>query len=90
MHATSSGRSTAQVRSRKPASLVTDLTRAVVAAVKAILRNADKTVFPAILLVIVALFLVVQDRIDRSDPKLALAPLFPDPDLDFPPPSSID
>lgn len=31
-------------------------------------------------------FLAVQDRIDRNDPKLALAPLFGEPDLAFEPP----
>jgi hypothetical protein len=28
-------------------------------------------------------FLAVQDRIDRNDPKLALAPRFAEPDLPF-------
>ncbi len=37
-------------------------------------------------LLLVLAFLVVQDRIDRRDPKLALAPVYPDPDLPFLPP----
>ena len=36
---------------------------------------AGKTAFPAALLVMVVIFLGVQDRIDRRDPKLALAPV---------------
>jgi hypothetical protein len=28
---------------------------------------------------------MIQDRIDRSDPKLALAPVYPEPDLGFSP-----
>ena len=43
---------------------------------------AGKTAFPAVLLVIVAMFLAVQDRIDKKDPKLALAPIRSEP-LDF-------
>ena len=43
---------------------------------------AGKTAFPAALLLIVVLFLAIQDRIDRKDPKLALAPLGSEP-LDF-------
>ena len=31
-------------------------------------------------------FVVAQDRIDRRDPKLRLAPVFADPDLEFLPP----
>jgi hypothetical protein len=36
-----------------------------------------------VLYLIVVLFLVIQDRIDRNDPKLALAPVFGEPDLPF-------
>ena len=31
------------------------------------------------------LFLLIQDRIDRQDPKLALAPIYPDREIDFGP-----
>ena len=55
------------------------------AAFKAAIRNADKTVFPIALLLIVVAFLAVQNRIDSNDPKLALAPVFADPDIDFQP-----
>jgi hypothetical protein len=56
------------------------------AAAKVIVANADKSVFPSSLLLVVGLFLLVQKRIDRGDPKLALAPAFADPDLEFRPP----
>jgi fibronectin type 3 domain-containing protein len=36
-----------------------------------------------LLYLIVILFLAIQDRIDRNDPKLALAPVFGEPDLPF-------
>lgn len=50
--------------------------------------TVKKSAFPFLLLVIVVLFLLVQDRIDRRDPKLALAAVYRDPDLDFRPPPS--
>jgi predicted phage tail protein len=66
-------------------------TRAIGDAVKAIAKNPDKSVFPLSLLLLVLAFLAIQNRIDRSDPKLALAPTFADPDLEFrPPPGDID
>jgi hypothetical protein len=34
--------------------------------------------FPLILAIVVALFVAIQNRLDRNDPKLALAPLTPD------------
>ena len=43
----------------------------------------EKSAFPGGLLVLAGLFLLVQDSIDRKDPKLALAPVYPDPDLRF-------
>ncbi|MDX6244607.1 MAG: hypothetical protein QOE76_2330 [Frankiales bacterium] len=46
----------------------------------ALIRNA---VFPLWLLLLVLLFLLVQDRIDRRDPKLALAPTYGDPLFPF-------
>ncbi len=39
----------------------------------------------AALLVVAMVFFAVQDRIDRNDPKLVLAPVYADPDLDFAP-----
>ena len=41
------------------------------------------TGFPLLMLLLAALFLVVQDRIDRREPKLALAPVHAEPDLPF-------
>jgi hypothetical protein len=52
----------------------------------AVAANADKAAFPFVLLVMVALFLAVQNRIDRRDPKLALAPVRADEELEFSPP----
>jgi hypothetical protein len=39
--------------------------------------------FPVALIVVLVLFLLLQDRFDRKDPKLALAPIYPEPDLPF-------
>ena len=44
---------------------------------------ATRSAFPIALLLLVALFLAVQNRIDRRDPKLALAPVGVEPDLEF-------
>ena len=49
-------------------------------------RNADKSVFPGLLIAMVLSFFGIQNRIDRNDPKLGLAPVFADPDLEFGPP----
>jgi hypothetical protein len=47
-----------------------------VATVTAVLAGAVETAaFPLLLLLVVILFLIIQDRIDRRDPKLALAPI---------------
>ena len=59
-------------------------------AVKAIIGNPDKSVFPFSLLLLVAGFLGIQNRLDRGDPKLALAPTFADPALEFRPPPGDD
>ncbi|MEV4637397.1 hypothetical protein AB0J80_08605 [Actinoplanes sp. NPDC049548] len=40
--------------------------------------------FPLLLLLAVFLFLLLQDRVDRKDPKIAHAPLYGDPDQPFP------
>lgn len=49
---------------------------------------AKRSSYLLLLLLIVLAFLAVQDRIDRKDPKLALAPRAPDLDLRFEPPPS--
>lgn len=45
---------------------------------------SEKAAFPIFLLVVVGIFLTIQGRIDRKDPKLALAPVYAEPDLHFP------
>jgi hypothetical protein len=42
------------------------------------IQAAEELAFPLALAVIVMLFVAVQNRIDRKDPKLALAPVAPD------------
>ena len=49
------------------------------------LEVSKKAAFPVLLLLLMLLFLLLQDQIDRRDPKLALAPVYPEPDLPFPP-----
>ncbi len=49
-------------------------------------RNLDKTGFPLLLILLVAGYMAVQNRLDRRDPKLALAPVHADRDLEFLPP----
>ena len=46
------------------------------------------TGFPLILLALLVGFLVVQNRIDRRDPKLALASIAADDTVEFEPPPS--
>lgn len=45
----------------------------------------EEPAFPLILICLVVSFLVLQNRMDRRDPKLALAPVYPDPHLYFDP-----
>lgn len=52
----------------------------------AVVKNAA---FPLLLVLLLILFLVIQDQIDRRDPKLALAPVYPTPDLPFLPPGEL-
>jgi hypothetical protein len=47
---------------------------------------AQRSEFPVSLLSVLLLFLWVQRRLDRRDPKLALAPLYAEPSLFFPHP----
>jgi hypothetical protein len=51
-------------------------------------NTARHSGFPLGVLVALVLFLLLQDQIDRRDPKLALAPEYDEPDLPFerPPP----
>jgi hypothetical protein len=47
---------------------------------------AERSAFPGGLAMMMIGFFAVQDRIDRRDPKLALAPVQAEPDLEFKPP----
>jgi hypothetical protein len=50
-------------------------------------RNAVRTSsLPLGALLLLGMFLLLQDRVDRRDPKLALAPEYPEPHLLFEPP----
>jgi hypothetical protein len=55
---------------------------------KVVAPVVQRTAFPLILLILGGLFLLIQNRIDRRDPKLARAPLHAQPDLPFLPPPS--
>ena len=50
---------------------------------KAALPTVQRATFPLLLLLIVALFFWIQNRIDRKDPKLALAPINDEPYVGF-------
>jgi hypothetical protein len=56
------------------------------ATAKALTSDVGKAVFPMSLLFVIGAFLLVQGRIDRGDPKLAIAPIDGAPDLEFGPP----
>jgi len=45
----------------------------------------QRLVAPLSLLLLMLLFLLAQEAFDRKDPKLALAPIVRDPDLEFRP-----
>jgi hypothetical protein len=49
-------------------------------------ENADESAFPLTLILLVSGFLTVQGRIDRRDPKLALAPASADVEVPYGPP----
>jgi len=53
---------------------------------RALTGDVGKAVFPMTLLLILGGFLLVQSRIDRDEPKLAMAPIDSEPDLEFGPP----
>jgi hypothetical protein len=60
----------------------TDVPRAIK---KVLGQTITKPQLPLALFVIVLLFLLVQNRIDRRDPKLAVAPTTAEPELSFGP-----
>ena len=51
---------------------------------------AKRSALPIALIILVGLFLALQDRLDRKDPKLALAPLHDEPHLRFPAPATFE
>ncbi|WNB84298.1 hypothetical protein [Cellulomonas sp. ATA003] len=53
--------------------------------VRVFLRDLARTAWlPLLLLVLLLVYLRLQDRLDRDDPKLALAPMHPDQLVPFP------
>jgi hypothetical protein len=59
------------------------LVKTIAAVAAAIAPVVQRTAFPLILLLLGGLFLLIQNRIDSRDPKLANAPLHAQPDLPF-------
>jgi hypothetical protein len=68
--------------------LTNDVSHAVQNVVNAVSKAGGGTGFPLLLLVFVLAFLIAQSRIDRRDPKLALASVAADDNLQFRPPPS--
>jgi hypothetical protein len=61
---------------------------AVQGVVDAVAKAGGGTGFPLMLLLVVLAFLLMQNRIDRRDPKLALASVAADDTVEFLPPPS--
>ncbi|HEX2087848.1 MAG TPA: hypothetical protein VHF89_19335, partial [Solirubrobacteraceae bacterium] len=59
--------------------------RALDAIADAAVDVGQRAAFPLLLLIVIALFLAAQHRIDQRDPKLALAPVHRENDLPFTP-----
>ncbi len=51
---------------------------------------AQRGEFPVAMLALLGFFLLLQNRLDSRDPKLALAPMYPDPELPFLDPAARD
>lgn len=68
---------------RRAAPAATDDRGLVETIAEAIVPVVQRTAFPLILLILGGLFLLIQNRIDSRDPKLARAPLHAHPDLPF-------
>jgi hypothetical protein len=66
--------------------LIDGVIRAIAEAIRGVAPVVERTAVPLILLILGGLFLLIQNRIDRRDPKLARAPLHAQPDLPFLPP----
>jgi hypothetical protein len=73
-------------RERGKLPIVRNLRKAAAAVAGAVIDHPDKSVFPGALVWIVVAFLSIQNRMDRNDPKLALAPVYAEADLEFRPP----
>jgi hypothetical protein len=56
--------------------------------INAVSKAGGGTGFPLLLLIVVFVFLMAQSRMDRRDPKLALASVAADDNLQFGPPPS--
>jgi hypothetical protein len=65
-----------------------NVSSAVQGVVDAVSHAGGGTGFPLLLLFVVLMFLVMQNRIDRRDPKLALASVAADDTVEFLPPPS--
>ncbi|MDQ1695329.1 MAG: large repetitive protein, partial [Frankiaceae bacterium] len=65
-----------------------DVSSAVQGVVDAVSHAGGGTGFPLLLLLVVLMFLLMQNRIDRRDPKLALASVAADDTVEFLPPPS--
>lgn len=64
-------------------SVAEQLRRALAAIAATAAEGAKRAAFPMLLLVLMALFVLAQHRLDSRDPKLALAPVHAEPDLPF-------
>jgi large repetitive protein len=71
-----------------PGRVTQDVVGAVQGVVGAVGSAGGGTGFPLLLIGLVMIFLLVQNRIDRRDPKLALASIAADDTVDFHPPPS--
>ncbi len=71
-----------------PNRLTQDVVKAVQKALGSVGSAGGGTGFPLLLLGLVLVFLLVQNRIDRRDPKLALASIAADDTVEFQPPPS--
>jgi hypothetical protein len=71
-----------------PDKLTRDVSSAVQGVVDAVSQAGGGTGFPLLLLFLVLLFLLMQNRIDSRDPKLALASVAADDSVEFLPPPS--
>jgi hypothetical protein len=71
-----------------PGRVTQEVVGAVQGVVGAVGSAGGGTGFPLLLIGLVMIFLLVQNRIDRRDPKLALASIAADDTVDFHPPPS--